>query len=105
MAPVSGMTPSSCLQQRDPGAYSYMLHDTLNLGAYSRASCTPAQPMNTHPSYAVSGASPHSAGEHFVTNIYKKKLICDCETHLYYFAIFKEIIAYIAFFFLFALIL
>ncbi|XP_042898601.1 paired box protein Pax-6 isoform X3 [Parasteatoda tepidariorum] len=62
MAPVSGMTPSSCLQQRDPGAYSYMLHDTLSLGAYSRASCTPAQPMNTHPSYAVSGASPHSAG-------------------------------------------
>ncbi|XP_035216382.1 paired box protein Pax-6-like [Stegodyphus dumicola] len=62
MAPVSGMTPSSCLQQRDPGAYSYMLHDTLSLGAYSRATCTPAQPMNTHPSYAVSGASPHSAG-------------------------------------------
>ncbi|XP_054715138.1 paired box protein Pax-6-like [Uloborus diversus] len=62
MAPVSGMTPNSCLQQRDPGAYSYMLHDTLSLGAYSRASCTPAQPINTHPSYAVSGASPHSAG-------------------------------------------
>ncbi|GIY05127.1 cs-pax6 b [Caerostris extrusa] len=56
------MTPSSCLQQRDPGAYSYMLHDTLSLGAYSRASCTPAQAMNSHPSYAVSGTSPHSAG-------------------------------------------
>ncbi|KAF8767726.1 Paired box protein Pax-6 like protein [Argiope bruennichi] len=62
MTPVSGMTPSSCLQQRDPGAYSYMLHDTLSLGAYSRASCTPAQAMNSHPSYAVSGTSPHSAG-------------------------------------------
>ncbi|PRD34486.1 UNVERIFIED_CONTAM: Paired box protein Pax-6 [Trichonephila clavipes] len=52
MTPVSGMTPSSCLQQRDPGAYSYMLHDTLSLGAYSRASCTPGQAMNSHPSYA-----------------------------------------------------
>ncbi|GFY43881.1 paired box protein Pax-6 [Trichonephila inaurata madagascariensis] len=62
MTPVSGMTPSSCLQQRDPGAYSYMLHDTLSLGAYSRASCTPGQAMNSHPSYAVSGTSPHSAG-------------------------------------------
>ncbi|KAG8195123.1 hypothetical protein JTE90_013598 [Oedothorax gibbosus] len=62
MTPVSGMTPSSCLQQRDPGAYSYMLHDAMSLGAYSRASCTPGQAMNSHPSYAVSGASPHSAG-------------------------------------------
>lgn len=69
MTPVSGMTPSSCLQQRDPGAYSYMLHDTLSLGAYSRASCTPGQAMNSHPSYAVSGASPHSAGkEHTFIN-------------------------------------
>ncbi|XP_064480956.1 paired box protein Pax-6-like isoform X2 [Ornithodoros turicata] len=62
MAPVSNMGPSPCLQQRDAAAsYSYMLHDTLSLGAYSSRASAPAQGLSGgHPAYAVSGASPHS---------------------------------------------
>lgn len=68
---AAGMGPGPCLQQqhRDAAAaasYSYMLHDTLGLGAYSRASANPSAQgagiAGGHPAaYAVSGASPHGA--------------------------------------------
>lgn len=64
---AAGMGSGPCLQQqhRDAASYSYMLHDTLGLGAYSRASANPAGQGSIaggHPAaYAVSGASPHGA--------------------------------------------
>ncbi|XP_075743265.1 uncharacterized protein LOC142796458 isoform X1 [Rhipicephalus microplus] len=64
---AAGMGSGPCLQQqhRDAASYSYMLHDTLGLGAYSRASANPAGQggiAGGHPAtYAVSGASPHGA--------------------------------------------
>ncbi|KAK8779625.1 hypothetical protein V5799_019036 [Amblyomma americanum] len=64
---AAGMGSNPCLQQqhRDAASYSYMLHDTLGLGAYSRASANPAGQggiAGGHPAaYAVSGASPHGA--------------------------------------------
>ncbi|KAG0425912.1 hypothetical protein HPB47_026979 [Ixodes persulcatus] len=72
---AAGMGPSQCLQQqqRDAAAaasYSYMLHDTLGLGAYSRASANQAAQgaiAGGHPAaYAVSGASPHGAAGSWV---------------------------------------
>ncbi|KAH9373962.1 hypothetical protein HPB48_016609 [Haemaphysalis longicornis] len=64
---AAGMGSGPCLQQqhRDAASYSYMLHDTLGLGAYSRASANTAGQGSIpggHPAaYAVSGASPHGA--------------------------------------------
>ncbi|XP_022240121.1 paired box protein Pax-6-like [Limulus polyphemus] len=60
--PASSVASNHCLQQRDPSSYTYMFHDQLTLGSYSRPSCTPSQPINGHASYSVSASSPHGAG-------------------------------------------
>ncbi|XP_013792941.1 paired box protein Pax-6 isoform X2 [Limulus polyphemus] len=62
MPPSSSMTSNHCLQQRDPTSYTYMFHDPLSLGSYSRSSCTPSQSINGHPSYSVNGGNAHGAG-------------------------------------------
>ncbi|KAL3207696.1 hypothetical protein MRX96_039573 [Rhipicephalus microplus] len=65
MAACMGSGPCLRQQHRDAASYSYILHDSLGLGAYSRASANPAGQggiAGGHPAaYAVSGASPHGA--------------------------------------------